>query len=91
MANGDHLYITDKIADGHSAIGIIQIGATQYYYWNSNGKGTTRHVDLDLPENRTIALGAVLGEWEGTATGGIIWSTINTSTIATSQSAARRP
>jgi len=83
VANGDHLYVTDQIADGHSAIGIIELG-DQYYYWNRNGKGTTRHVNLDLPENRTIALGAVVGEWSGTPTGGIIWSTIGTTTISTS-------
>jgi len=41
-------------------------------------------VNLDLPENRTIALGAVVGEWSGTPTGGIIWSTISTTTISTS-------
>ncbi|MFF4351656.1 hypothetical protein [Streptomyces sp. NPDC001530] len=83
VAYGDHLYITDMTADGHSAIGIIEVG-TQYYYWNRDGKGTTRHVDLDLPENHAMALGAVIGEWEGTPTGGIIWSTLSTATISTS-------
>ncbi|MGW6523149.1 hypothetical protein [Streptomyces sp. NPDC054962] len=80
---GDHLYITDKVANGHSAIGVIDDG-TQYYYWNRNGQGTTRHVNLDLLENKAIALGAVEGDWQGTATGGIIWGTLSTRTIMTS-------
>ncbi|MFF9027869.1 hypothetical protein [Streptomyces iakyrus] len=83
VANGDHLYIKDLRKDGHSAIGIIERG-TQYYYWNRDGVGTTRHVNLDLEENRAIALGAVIGDWSGTPTGGIIWSTLSTRTISTS-------
>ncbi|CAM5613650.1 hypothetical protein [Streptomyces purpurascens] len=83
VANGDHLYITDMRKDGHSAIGIIERGA-QYYYWNRDGVDTTRHVNLDLEENRAIALGAVIGDWSGTPTGGIIWSTLSTTTISTS-------
>ncbi|MER5446239.1 hypothetical protein ABT065_11445 [Streptomyces sp. NPDC002764] len=83
VANGDHLYVTDQVADGNSAIGIIELG-DQYYYWNRNGKGTTRHVNLDLPEHTAMALGAVEGEWSGTPTGGIIWSTLSTTTISTS-------
>lgn len=51
VANGDHLYITDKIANGHSAIGFLEYD-TRYYYWNRNGQGATRHVNLDLAENR---------------------------------------
>ncbi|WP_328342983.1 hypothetical protein OG873_27750 [Streptomyces violaceus] len=83
VAYGDHLYITDLRKDGHSAIGIIERGA-QYYYWNRDGVNTTRHVNLDLEENRAIALGAVIGDWSGTPTGGIIWSTLSTTTISTS-------
>lgn len=80
---GDILYVTDQIANGRSAIGVIDNG-TKYYYWNRTGQGTTRKIDLDLPENRAIALGTVEGDWEGTATGGIIWATLKTDTIMTS-------
>ncbi|MGQ4413860.1 hypothetical protein ACN6LA_006548 [Streptomyces sp. SAS_269] len=80
---GDHLYITDTEADGHSAVGVIESG-TKYFYWNSNGNGTTRHVDLDLPENIAIALGAMTGDWQGTPTGGLDFSCLSTQTIMTS-------
>ncbi|MGW2885817.1 hypothetical protein ACWDDN_10770 [Streptomyces griseoruber] len=81
---GDHLYVSDRVANNHSAIGLIQIGSSEYYYWNRDGKGTTRHVNLDLPENRAIALGALEGDWQGTPTGGIIWATLSTETAYTS-------
>ena len=84
QTTGDHLYVTDKVANSHSAIGLIELGATRYYYWNRDGKGTTRHVNLDLPENRTIALGAIEGDWQGTVTGGIIWGTLSTQDVTTS-------
>ncbi|MEV7892552.1 hypothetical protein ACWD3I_11400 [Streptomyces sp. NPDC002817] len=83
VAYGDHLYITDEIADGHSAVGTYQLGS-QYFYWNREGEGTTRHVNLDLPENRYFSVGAMLGEWEGTPTGGLMWNTISTEDIWTS-------
>src|SRR6476659_9537797 len=41
VAYGDDMYITDTEADGHSAVGTYQWGATQYFYWNRGGKGTT--------------------------------------------------
>ncbi|MFD0338822.1 hypothetical protein ACFVH0_08985 [Streptomyces sp. NPDC127117] len=85
VAYGDHLYITDQVADGSSAVATYQMGSgTQYFYWNSKGKGTTRHVDLDVPENRLIAVGAMSGEWQGTPTGGLDWNSISTTTVSTS-------
>ncbi|WKX12195.1 hypothetical protein [Streptomyces sp. NL15-2K] len=83
VANGDHLYITDKIANGHSAIGFLEYD-TRYYYWNRNGQGATRHVNLDLAENRAIAVGAMEGDWEGTATGGLIGDTLHVKSTSTS-------
>jgi hypothetical protein len=80
---GDHLYISDTEADGHSAVGVIENG-TKYFYWNSEGNGTTRHVNLDLPEKRAIALGAMTGEWQGTPTDGLIWPCFSSQTIMTS-------
>ncbi|MEV7892551.1 hypothetical protein ACWD3I_11405 [Streptomyces sp. NPDC002817] len=83
VADGDHMYITDQIADGHSAVGMYQFDDT-YFYWNREGQGTTRHVNLDLPENRPLPVGAMIGEWEGTATGGLFWNTLSTIDLSTS-------
>ncbi|WP_330339719.1 hypothetical protein [Streptomyces sp. NBC_00557] len=80
---GDVLKVYDIEADGHSAVGIIENG-TQYYYWNHSGNGTVKTWDLDLPENRAIALGAMLGDWQGTPTGGLIWPCLSTTTVSTS-------
>lgn len=75
--SGDHLYIGDDKTDGHSVVAIVEQGSRRYY-WNHDGNGTTRHVDLDLPENVTMALVVCLGDWEGTPTGGIRWDTCGT-------------
>ncbi|TYR65403.1 hypothetical protein [Streptomyces parvus] len=83
VSHGEHLYITDRVADGHSAVGVYEMG-TKYYYWNSKGKGTTRHVNLSLPENRAIAVGIMTGDWQGTPTGGLHWDTLTTQTTSTS-------
>ncbi|BBJ41281.1 hypothetical protein SSPO_039990 [Streptomyces antimycoticus] len=86
-AYGDHLYITDLEADGQSAVGIVQLGnGTAYYYWNTDGNGTTRHVNLNLPENRPLAVGAAVGNYQGTPTGGLIWSSVSTKSVSTSYS-----
>ncbi|WP_329335175.1 hypothetical protein OG866_15545 [Streptomyces sp. NBC_00663] len=78
VAYGDDMYITDTSADGHSAVGTYQWGETQYFYWNSNGNGTTRYVNLNLTEHTYFAFGAMLGDWQGTPTGGLLWRTLNT-------------
>ncbi|MET8249592.1 hypothetical protein ABZV31_37660 [Streptomyces sp. NPDC005202] len=44
-----------------------------YYYWNRNGVDTTRTVDLDVKEGTPLNIKACLGDWSGTATGGIRW------------------
>jgi hypothetical protein len=83
VAYGDDMYITDISADGHSAVGTYQWGATQYFYWNREGNGTTRYVNLNLTEHTLFAVGAMLGDWEGTPTGGLIWRTLSTQTVNT--------
>ncbi|SNX63753.1 hypothetical protein SAMN06272735_5564 [Streptomyces sp. TLI_55] len=83
VAYGDDMYITDEVADGHSAVGTYQWGETQYFYWNSNGKGTTRYVNLNLTEHAYFAFGAILGDWQGTPTGGLLWNTLNTKDVWT--------
>ncbi|MEU6327500.1 hypothetical protein ABZ851_09465 [Streptomyces sp. NPDC047049] len=74
---GDNLYITDDASDGHSVVAIVEQGS-QSYYWNRTGKGTTRHVDLDLHENGAVALRVCLADWQGTPAGGIRWDTCGT-------------
>lgn len=72
-AYGEHLLVDDIFADGHSAIGFIEIyGDGQYWYWNRMGAdGGVRDVDLSLAEGTTVHVGAYLGNWDGTVTGGI--------------------
>ncbi|MER7173489.1 hypothetical protein [Streptomyces mesophilus] len=76
-AYGEHLLVTDLEKDGHSTIGLISIGcdspSCNYYYWNRDGQGTTRDVDLSLGEGTHIGLKACIGDWKGSATGGIMW------------------
>lgn len=83
-AYGDHLDITDLEKDGHSAVGVYEIGSDKYYYWNTGGKGTTRYVNLNLPEHHAIAVGAAVGDYQGTPTGGLDWSTLSILTVSTS-------
>ncbi|MCF2125915.1 hypothetical protein L1I79_05620 [Strepomyces sp. STD 3.1] len=73
-AYGEILSITDMSSDGHSVVAVITYpgGGTQYW-WNSNGAGTTRKVDLEIAENGAVYLRACLAEWSGTPTGGIMW------------------
>jgi hypothetical protein len=76
LAYGEILNITDLSSDGHSVVAIIDWpGGGTYYWWNSNGKGTTRKLDLEIPESKPVGLKACLGEWSGTPTGGIMWDT----------------
>ncbi|WP_326785744.1 hypothetical protein [Streptomyces sp. NBC_00151] len=72
---GDRVTVSDTCKDGHSAIGVVNIGDTFYYYWNKDGAGTTRAVDLELREGQPLAIQSCLGEWSGTPTGGILWNT----------------
>ncbi|MEU3898773.1 MULTISPECIES: hypothetical protein [unclassified Streptomyces] len=71
---GEHLIIKDRDADGHSIIAELRVdGYGTYYYWNSSGSGTTRDVDLDFAEDHHVTLRCLVGDWQGTPTGGIIW------------------
>ncbi len=71
---GEHLIIKDRVADGHSAIAELTVdGYGTYYYWNSKGSGTTRDVNLSFAEDHHVTLRCLLGDWQGTPTGGIIW------------------
>ena len=72
---GDDISVSDTCADGHSAIGVVNVGSSFYYYWNHDGAGSTREVNLNFREGQPLAIRSCLGEWKGTATGGIMWST----------------
>ena len=59
VAYGDHLYVTDNLADGHSAVGQINgYGSC----WNHYGAGTTAHCNINTAEG-TILLRACTGEY----------------------------
>ncbi|WP_327708584.1 hypothetical protein OG912_06620 [Streptomyces sp. NBC_00464] len=62
---GEHLLITDDYADGHSAVAQVNWGDGLYTYWNPNGKGTTRDVDLDVAEGERVDFRACVGEYDG--------------------------
>jgi len=71
---GEHLIIKDRDADGHSVVAELTVdGYGTYYYWNSEGNGTTRDVNLSFAEDHHVTLRCLLGDWQGTPTGGIIW------------------
>ncbi|MFD8693049.1 hypothetical protein [Streptomyces sp. NPDC059651] len=72
---GEWLTVTDTCADGHSAVGVINIANSTYYYWNSKGADTTRRVNMEFAENAQVGIKSCLGDWSGTATDGILWET----------------
>lgn len=78
-ATGEHLLVDDVFADGHSAIGHIEIyGDGHYWYWNRNGADSgVRDVNLSIAEGTTVHVGAFLGNWDGTTTGGIDFNSNN--------------
>ncbi|MGY0069235.1 hypothetical protein ACWZEH_21100 [Streptomyces sp. QTS137] len=64
-AEGEHLLITDERADGRSAVAQINYGDGLYTYWNPNGQGTTRDVNLDIAEGVRVDVRACTGEYNG--------------------------
>lgn len=71
---GEHLYVEDRAADGHSAVGVWYTPSTgTRYVWNPYG-AFNRRVDgnLSLPEGAGLTYMACLGEY-GSRT--ILWST----------------
>ncbi|MDT0395079.1 MULTISPECIES: hypothetical protein [Streptomyces] len=72
-AYGEHLLVDDIFADGNSAVGGIEIyGDGHYFYWNRlSADGGVRDVNLDIAEGTTVVINAWLGNWDGTVTGGI--------------------
>jgi hypothetical protein len=71
---GEHLYVEDRAADGHSAVAVWYRHTTGYQYvWNPYG-AWARRVDrnLALPEGTGISYMVCLGEY-GSRT--VLWST----------------
>ncbi|MEU0737966.1 hypothetical protein [Streptomyces sp. NPDC006134] len=65
QAYGEVLRITDDSADGHSAVAQINYGDGLKTYWNPNGQGTTRTIDLEVPEGTRVDVRACVGEYDG--------------------------
>lgn len=74
---GDHLYIYDTRADGHSVVTIVEQG-TPEYHWNRWGEPNMVHKNLNLRENVTMYIRTCLADWKGSATAGILWETCST-------------
>lgn len=56
-AYGDHLYIKDDCADGHSVFAEVKIvGGNTYRCKNSRGRGTIVWCNFDLPETFMVFL-----------------------------------
>lgn len=62
---GEHLKVTDRTGDGHSAVALywLEGGTGPYLVWNHGGKGTTVDRNLDLPEGSWIYYQICLGEY----------------------------
>lgn len=74
VSYGEQLYVEDRAADGHSAVGVWYTPWTgTRYVWNPHGAFSPR-VDgnLSLPEGTAIAYMACLGEY-GSRT--VLWNT----------------
>lgn len=60
---GDHLFIKDLAADGHSVVVRIVYPGHEAYYWNAGGKGTTRDVNFNMPEGAHVQYTVCVGEY----------------------------
>ena len=64
ISYGEHLWVYDKAADGHSAVALywLQGGTGPFRVWASAGAGTSIDDNLDLPEGTWIFYQVCLGE-----------------------------
>lgn len=62
---GEHLYVDDKLADGHSAVAVywLEGGTGPFEVWNPNGNGSTVDHNMELPEGSWIYYYVCLGEY----------------------------
>ncbi|MEW1892504.1 hypothetical protein ACGFR6_09410 [Streptomyces sp. NPDC048567] len=75
-AYGEIFTIYDLKKDGRSGIGVLSYGsaASTYYYWNHSGAGTTLTKNLDIAEGRPLVIWSCTGNYQGTPTGGLDWT-----------------
>ncbi|WP_405784450.1 hypothetical protein OG512_38885 [Streptomyces sp. NBC_01378] len=76
QAYGEVFTIYDLKADGHSGIGVLSYGsaASTYYYWDHDGAGTSIPKNLDIAEGTPLHIWSCTGDFQGTATDGIDWT-----------------
>ncbi|WP_020525338.1 hypothetical protein [Catelliglobosispora koreensis] len=65
VSHGEHFYLMDRKADGHSAVLRYYRADTQQWKtsWNHDGAGTTKHINLDMPEGYDVVYYVCLGEY----------------------------
>ncbi|MFG3554251.1 hypothetical protein ACGGAQ_07685 [Micromonospora sp. NPDC047557] len=64
--NGDHLYVWDNKADGHSVVVLYNrsdTGGQMNVTWNHYGAGTRLDHNMDIPESGYIIYRVCLGEY----------------------------
>jgi hypothetical protein len=82
--NGEHYYIYDRQADGHSVVVVNYRSdlspSGPYYGWNHTGAGTAKDYDLSMPEGTRVTYYVCLGEY-GSRT--VLWNTCGATHSAT--------
>ncbi|MDE9366115.1 hypothetical protein PZ938_10910 [Luteipulveratus sp. YIM 133132] len=76
QSNGEHLYIEDRVADGHSvAVHYTVNGVTKTAYNRNSANGAVVDLNLDLPEGAVITYSVCLSnsstDLAGSCSGGI--------------------
>jgi hypothetical protein len=65
VSYGEHLYVRDQRADGHSAVVRYWLdgGTGPFHVWNSGGNGTSVDHNLELAEGSWIFYQVCVGEY----------------------------
>jgi len=79
VSYGEHLFVEDRVADGHSAVARywLEGGTGPFLVWNSGGSGTKVDYNLELPEGSWIFYQVCVGEyglrdvWTSTCSAGV--------------------
>ncbi|MER5214211.1 hypothetical protein ABT063_27470 [Streptomyces sp. NPDC002838] len=71
---GEHLYIVDDVKNGESVVAHMQYGSKDQWWFNSEGAGTTRHLNFDIAEGTEVAIAACRGHWKGSVAKSEIWA-----------------
>jgi hypothetical protein len=82
--NGEHYYIFDRKADGHSVVVVNYRSdlspSGPYYGWNHTGAGTAKDYDLSMPEGTRVTYYVCLGEYSSRS---VLWDTCGATHSAT--------